>query len=104
MEFRNGEPSQMTQPAIGEEAAVGGYHYQYSASASLVLQGLVDGRLSWVGIKNVKAGQVDDFVVGSGAQTDGYQFKHRRAPATFTFRNLIWEEAESDEGSSTPQP
>lgn len=82
----------MHRPAAGEGAAIAGYHYQYLASAGLVLMGLMNGTLDWVRIKDVEAGRVDDFVVGHGNRVDGYQFKHR-ASGGFTLRDLTQEES-----------
>lgn len=88
----------MHQPAVGEGAAIGGYHYQYLASAALVLTGLMNGTLDWIRIKDVEAGRVDDFVVGQSNRVQGYQFKHR-ATGAFTFRDLTQAESAGRGGS-----
>ncbi|MCA9834455.1 MAG: ATP-binding protein [Thermomicrobiales bacterium] len=65
-----------------------GYHYQYMASATLVLKGLLHGNLDWVRIKDINAGRVDDFVLCQDNRVKAYQFKHR-ASGGFTFRDLV---------------
>lgn len=82
------------RPAEGEGAAVAGYRYQYEVSGSLVLRGLMDGSLDWVRLKDVGAGRVDDFVLGSGGRVDGYQVKHRAS--SFSFRMLLQEDSEGN--------
>ncbi len=88
-------------PALGEGAAAAGYRYQYLVTAFLVLRRLRDDSLGWVRIKDVDAGRVDDFVVGSDNRVDGYQVKHRARP--LTFRSLTRAEQEAgDVGGAEP--
>ena len=75
-------------PGEGERRAIGGYHAQYRASASLILRSLRDNRLEWVRVADPGAGRVDDLQVGSSGRVDAYQVKSSQYGRPFTFRDL----------------
>ena len=75
-------------PGEGERRAIGGYHAQYRASASLILRGLRDRRLQWIRVADPQAVQVDDLQIGSPGRVDAYQVKSSQYDRSFTFRDL----------------
>ena len=75
-------------PGEGERRAIGGYHPQYRASASLILRNLRHGRLEWIRVADPEAGRVDDLQIGSSGRVDAYQVKSAQYGGTFTFRDL----------------
>ena len=75
-------------PGEGERRAIGGYHAQYRASASLILRSLRDNRLEWVRVADPDVGRVDDLQIGSPGRVDAYQVKSSQYGHTFTFRDL----------------
>ena len=75
-------------PGEGERRAIGGYHAQYRASASLILRDLRHGRLQWIRVADPQAGRVDDLQIGSPGRVDAYQVKSAQYGRPFTFGEL----------------
>ena len=86
---------QTLQPAEGERNAIIGYRGQYRVSASLILNGLLNGSLNWVKVADPKAGRVDDLQMGSQGRIDAYQVKWSEFHRHFTFRDLVVERKNS---------
>ena len=76
-------------PGEGERRAIGGYHAQYRASASLILRSLRHNRLEWVRVADPGAGRVDDLQIGISGRVDAYQVKSSQYGRPFTFRDLV---------------
>ena len=76
-------------PAEGERNAIIGYDGQYRASASLILEGLLNAQLDWVRIADPEAGRVDDLQIGSQGRVDAYQVKWSQYPQLFNFNELV---------------
>ena len=75
-------------PGEGERRAIGGYHAQYRASASLILRSLRHKHLEWVRVADPGAGRVDDLQVGRSGRVDAYQVKSSQYGRPFTFLDL----------------
>lgn len=66
-----------------------GYMPQYDFSARLIYDGLVTGKLQWVGLADRTAGSFDDIVLGLQDQVVGYQVKSSRDPEMFRCHELL---------------
>lgn len=76
-------------PAEGERRAISGYISQYRVAASLILQKLREGSLSWIKVADPEAGQVDDFQIGSQHRIDAFQIKSTQYDNNFSFNDLV---------------
>ncbi len=76
----------MFTPAAGEEAAVGGFKWQYDQIAKLIYEAVVDDRLDSFRLTDPEAGKADDLVLVRNGRTDAYQF--RSGEGTVTFRSV----------------
>ena len=86
---------QVLHPGQGERRAIVGYDGQYRVSASLILDGLLEGYMEWVRVADPEAGQVDDLQVGSQGRIDAYQVKWSQFSKPFTFNHLASERKDS---------
>ncbi|HMH04880.1 MAG TPA: hypothetical protein VK556_11830, partial [Candidatus Udaeobacter sp.] len=76
-------------PGEGERRAMRGYVPQYEFAARLIYDGLVSGKLQWVGLADRTAGAFDDVVLGLQDRVVGYQVKSSREPEPFRCRDLL---------------
>lgn len=90
----------MLTPAAGEEAAVGGFKWQYDQIARLVYEAVVDGLLDSFRLTDPEAGKADDLVLVRDGRTDAYQF--RSGEGTVTFRSIT--RAQKGHGGSELPP
>ena len=90
----------MSTSAAGEQAALGGYKWQYDQIAKLIYEALVEGELDSFRLTDPEAGKVDDLVLVRDGRTDAYQF--RSGEGTVTFRSVT--RAQKARGGSEVAP
>lgn len=69
--------------ASGEQAALGGYQWQYDQIAKLVYDAIREHDFVSLRLTDPNAGQADDLVLVRKGRTDAYQFKSGGRPVTF---------------------
>jgi hypothetical protein len=76
-------------PGEGERNAMVGYVGQYQLAAHRILAELNQGRLERVLLADVRAGQIDDFQIGTPSRVDAHQVKWSREPGVIGFAPFV---------------